>query len=328
MMKAVVLKKYGSPDGLVYQEVPRPTIKDNEILVKVQATTVTAGDSEVRALKFPLWLAIPIRLWLGVFRPRNAILGQELAGEVVQVGKDVTQFQIGDNIFGTTGVGFGAYAEYIRLEAKSEEGVLTIKPSQLTFEQAAAVPTAGLEALHFLRKGNIQSGDRVLIVGAGGSIGTYGIQIAKHFGAHVTAVDSTGKLDMMRSIGADEVVDFTQEDFTQNGKKYDVIFDVIGKSVYGRSMNSLSDHGRYLLANPKLMQMIRGRWDSTRSNRNVIFGAVDQREEDLKFLAKLITDGTIKPVIDRQYPLEQTADAHHYVETGQKKGNVVIAVAT
>ncbi len=326
-MKAIVWTKYGSPDGLQLQEVEKPTPKENEVLVKVCATTVTAGDCEMRSLKLPVLFRLPMRIYNGLIKPRRIpILGQELAGEIESVGKDVTLYKKGDQVFGTTGFGFGAYAEYKCLPEESKMGVLASKPVNMTYEEAAAVPTGGLEALHFLRKGNIQSGQKVLIVGAGGSIGTFAVQLARYFGAEVTGVDSTGKLDMLRSIGADQVIDYTQEDFTKSAETYDVIFDVMGKSSFSDSVRSLKQNGRYLLGNAGLTQMVRGRWTSMRSSKKVIIGAANQKTEDLLFLKELIESGKIKSVIDRRYPLEQTAEAHRYVETGQKKGNVVITV--
>jgi 2-desacetyl-2-hydroxyethyl bacteriochlorophyllide A dehydrogenase len=324
-MKAIVLTKYGSPDGLQLTKVEKPSPKDNEVLIRVHATTVTAGDSEIRTLKFPIWLMLPIRIYVGFIKPRNFILGQELAGDVEAVGKDVTRFKEGDPVFGTTGFRFGAYTEYTCLP---EVGVLAIKPSNMTYEEAAAVPVAGLEALHFMRKAKIQSGQKVLIVGAGGSIGTIGVQIAKHFGAEVTGVDSTGKLDMLRSIGADHAIDYTQEDFTQSGQTYDVIFDVMGKSSFSGSIQSLKPNGLYLLGgNSGPSQMLRGRWTSMTSSKKVIIGAASPKTEDLVFLKELIEAGKLKAIIDRSYPLEQTVEAHRYVETGEKRGNIVITVA-
>jgi NADPH:quinone reductase-like Zn-dependent oxidoreductase len=270
-----------------------------------------------------------MRAYVGLIRPtRITILGQELAGEIESVGKDVKKFKEGDQVFAATGFGFGAYAEYTCRPAKPKdaEGALAIKPANMSYEEAAAVPVGGLEALHFLRQGNIQSGQKVLINGAGGSIGTSAVQLAKYFGAEVTAVDSTMKLDMLRSIGADQVIDYTEEDFTRSGESYDVILDVVGKSTYSRSEKSLKKNGRYLLANPGLSHMVRGKWTSMRSSKKVIFGAAGQKSEDLIFLKELIEAGKIKSVIDRRYPLEQTAEAHRYVETGHKKGNVVITV--
>ncbi len=322
-MKAIVYTEYGPPDVLQLKEVERPTPSDNEVLIRIDATTATAADCELRSLKLPIWLRLPIRIYLGLIRPRNKILGQELAGEIEAVGKDVKRFRKGDQVFAWTGLGLGAYAEYTCLP---EEGMLAIKPANMTYEEAAAVPIGGLNALHFLRKGNVQSGQKVLINGAGGSIGTFAVQLARYFGAEVTAVDSTWKLDMLRSIGADQVIDYTQEDFTKNGETYDVIFDVVGKSSFTRSVRSLKHNGRYLLANPRLSQMVRGLWTSRSSSKKVIFGAASEKTEHLIFLKELIEAGKIQSVIDRRYPLEHIAEAHRYVDTGHKKGHVVIAV--
>jgi 2-desacetyl-2-hydroxyethyl bacteriochlorophyllide A dehydrogenase len=323
-MKAMIWTKYGSPNGLQLREVEKPTPKDNEVLIRVHAATVTAGDCEMRSLKFPLFLSLPIRMYVGLRRPtRIKIMGQELAGEIESVGQDVKRFKKGDQVFAAAGFGFGAYAEYTCL---SEDGVLAIKPTNLTYEEAAAVPVGGLEALHFLRKANILSGQKVLISGAGGSIGTFAVQLAKYFGAEVTGVDSTGKLDMLRSIGTDHVIDYTQDDFTQSGETYDVILDVMGKSSFSRCIRSLTPNGHYLLLNAGLSQIVRGRWTSMSSSKKVIIGAASQKTEDLIFLKELIEAGKIKSVIDRSYPLEQIAEAHRYVDTGHKKGNVVITV--
>jgi len=244
------------------------------------------------------------------------------------VGQNVTCFKVGDHVFGSTGFNFGAYAEYVCLPETQKEmiGPLAIKPANFSFEEAAAVPTGGLEALHFLRIANLQPGQKVLINGAGGSIGTFGIQLAKHYGAEVTAVDSTGKLEMMRAIGADRVIDYTQEDFTRRGEIYDVIFDVVGKSPYGRSVRMLKENGYYLIANPRIPKMIRGAWTSRRTTKKVILSTSNPTVEDLNELKELAEAGVIKTVIDRRYPLEQTAEAHRYVETGAKKGNVIITV--
>jgi NADPH:quinone reductase-like Zn-dependent oxidoreductase len=329
LMKAIVWTKYGPPDVLQLKEVEKPTPKEDEVLIRIVATTVTAGDCETRSLKFPLLLWLLMRIYVGLRKPKRiTILGQELAGEIESVGKDVKLFKEGDQVFAATGFGMGAHAEYICLPEEPEEieGVLASKPSNMTYEEAAAVPVGGLNALHFLRKGNIQSGQKVLINGAGGSIGTFAIQLAKYFEAEVTGVDSTGKLDMLRSIGADQVIDYTQQDFTKSGQIYDVIFDVVGKSSFSRSIRSLKQYGRYLLAYPGLSQMVRGLWTSMRSSKKVIGGNASYRPEDLIFLKELIEAGKIKTVIDRRYPLEQTAEAHRYVEKGHKKGNVVITV--
>jgi NADPH:quinone reductase-like Zn-dependent oxidoreductase len=327
-MKAIVWTKYGPPEVLRLEEVEKPTPKANEVLIRIFATTVTAGDCEARNLKFPILFRLPMRMYVGLRKPKRiTILGQELAGEIESVGKDVKLFKTGDQVFGTTGLGFGAYAEYICLPETSAMGVLATKPANMTYEESAAVPTGGLEALHFIRKGKIQRGEKVLIIGAGGSIGTFAVQLARHLGAEVTGVDSTSKLEMVRSIGANHVVDYTQEDFTKTGETYDVILDVPGKSSYSRSIKSLKQNGRYLLANPGLAHMLRGTWTSMRSSKKVIFGAGHQKTEGLIFLRDLIEAGKIKAVIDRCYSLEHTAEAHRYVETGRKNGNVSLTVA-
>lgn len=327
-MKAIVWTQYGPPEVLQLKEVEKPAPKDTEVLIRIHATTVTAGDSEMRSLKFPAGLALLMRMYAGIQYPqRVTILGQEFAGEIESVGKDVRRFRKGDQVFATTGFGFGAYAEYKCLPEEPNMGVLASKPANLTYEEAAAVPTGGLEALHFIRKGNIQSGKKVLIIGAGGSIGTFAVQLARYFGAEVTGVDSAGKLDMLRSIGADHVIDYTQEDFTKNSESYDVIFDVMGKSSFSGSVRSLKRNGRYLLGNAGLTQMVRGRWTSMSSSKKVIIGAANQKTEDLLFLKDLIEAGKIIAVIDRCYRLEDMVEAHRYVETGHKKGNVAITVA-
>jgi NADPH:quinone reductase-like Zn-dependent oxidoreductase len=327
-MKAVVWTEYGPPEVLQLKEVDKPTPKDNEVLIRIYATTVTAGDCEQRSLKLPIWHRLPMRVYVGLKRPeRITILGMELAGEIEAAGKDVKLFKEGDQVFAATGfAGMGTCAEYICLPEEPEEGALAIKPANMTYEQAAAVPVGGLEALCFLRQGDIQSGQKVLINGAGGTIGTFAVQLAKYFGAEVTAVDSTGKLDMLRSIGADQVIDYAQEDFTKSGESYDFILDVVSKSSFSGSIRSLKQNGRYLIANPGPSQMVRGRWTSMTSGKKVIFGTAYPKTEDLLFLKELIEAGKIKSVIDRCYPLEQIAEAHSYVETGHKKGHVVITV--
>lgn len=323
-MKAIVWTKYGPPDGLQLREVEEPTPGDNEVLIRVHATTVTAGDCEMRGLRLPISLRLLMRMYNGLRRPqRITVLGQELAGEIEAVGRETKLFKKGDQVFAAAGFRFGAYAEYICLP---EEGVMAMKPTNMTFEEAATVPVGGLNALHFLRKGNIQSGQRVLINGAGGSIGTNAVQLAKSFGAEVTGVDSAMKLDMLRSIGADQVIDYTQEDFTKRGETYDVIFDVVGKGSFSGCMKSLKAGGTYLLGNPTLSRSVRGQWTSMTGSKKVIGGTASYKTEDLVFLKELIEAGKIRSVIDRRYPLEQVAEAHRYVETGHKKGNVVITI--
>jgi NADPH:quinone reductase-like Zn-dependent oxidoreductase len=325
-MKAIVCTKYGPPDVLQLKDVEKPTPRENEVLIRIHATTVTAGDCELRSLKFPLLLQPLVRIGFGIRGPRKKILGQELAGEIEAVGKEVTRFRKGDQVFAWTGLRLGAYAEYTSLP---EDGVLSTKPSNINYEEAAALAVGGLDAVYFLRRANIQIGDKVLINGAGGTIGTFAIQLARYYGADVTAVDSIEKLDMLRSIGADHVIDYTQEDFTKGVETYDVIFDVIGKSSFSRSVRLLRLNGRYLLGNPRLSDRIRGPWTSRRSSIKVIpwkARTASQYTQDINFLKQLIEAGKIKTVIDRCYPLEQTAEAHRYVDTGHKKGNVVITV--
>jgi NADPH:quinone reductase-like Zn-dependent oxidoreductase len=327
-MKAIVWTEYGPPEVLQLKEVETPTPKDKEVLIRIYATTVTAGDCEQRSLKLPILYRLLMRTYVGLKRPKRiTILGMDLAGEIEAVGKDVKLLQEGDQVFAATGfVGMGANAEYICLPEEPEKGALAIKPANMTYEEAAAVPVGGLEALHFLRQGNIQIGQKVLINGAGGTIGAFAVQLAKYFGAEVTGVDSTSKLDMLRSIGADQVIDYTQEDFTKSGKIYDFILDVVGKSSYSGSIRSLKQNGRYLIANPGPSQMVRGRWTSMTNSKKVIFGAASPKTEDLIFLKELIEAGKMRSVIDRRYPLEEIVEAHRYVEKGQKIGNVVITV--
>jgi NADPH:quinone reductase-like Zn-dependent oxidoreductase len=326
-MKAIVTTKYGPPEVLEIREVEKPTPNANEVLIKIFATTVTAGDCEMRSLNLPLGYQLILRLGFGFSRPRNKIPGTELAGEIEAVGKDVKQFKVGDQVFGSAGVGFGANAEYISLpeEPGEMEGGVAIKPANMSYEEAATVPFGGRDSLHFLRLGKIQSGQKILINGAGGSIGTFAIQLAKHYGAEVTAVDSTAKLDMLRSLGADHVVDYTQEDFTNSGEIYDVIFDVVGKISFSRSEKSIKPKGTYLLANP-VSQMVHALWTRMTSDKKVIMQTASGTIGDLIFLRELIEAGVIKTVIDRTYPLEQIVEAHRYVETGGKLGNVVITV--
>jgi NADPH:quinone reductase-like Zn-dependent oxidoreductase len=270
-----------------------------------------------------------MRLYAGLLKPtRIPILGQELAGEIEAVGKDVRSYKQGDQVFGTTGFGFGAYVEYICLpeEPNDMQGALAIKPANLTYEEAAAVPTAGFEALHFIRKANIQPGEKVLIIGAGGSIGTFSVQLARHFGAEVTGVDSTEKLDMLWSIGANHVIDYKKEDYTNNGESNDLIIDVVGKHSVTRRLKLLKPDGYYFLAYAGPSHIILGLWVSLTSNKKLKIEASSQKKGDLIFLKELIEAGKLKSIIDRKYPLEQTAEAHRFVETGKKKGNVIINV--
>jgi NADPH:quinone reductase-like Zn-dependent oxidoreductase len=325
-MKAIAWTAYGAPDVLQLEEADQPVPKDNEVLIRVAATTVTAGDCEVRSFKVANFIWLPMRLYLGLRKPRKNVIGQEFAGDVEAVGKDVRHFKPGDAVFGSTGLEPGTYAEYICLPEAGEDGVMEHKPTNLSYAEAAGVPTGGLEALKFLGKANIQRGERVLINGAGGSIGTFAVQIARQYGAEVTAVDSGAKLGLLRSLGADHVMDYTREDFTRSGQSYDVIFDVVGKSPFARSLRALRPGGRYLLANPRLSLFARGWWASRTTDKRVIMGLAGDQSAHLRFLKEQVEAGTLKSVVDRCFPLERTADAHRYVETGQKQGHVIITV--
>lgn len=322
-MKAAVYHQYGPPDVLRVEAVEKPAPKDNEVLIRVCATTVTAGDWRARSLKVPspiFWL--PTRVVLGLRRPKRSILGTELAGEIEAVGKGVTLFERGDQVFASTGLRLGANAEYTCLP---EQGVVARKPVNVTYEEAAAVPFGALTALFFLRdKGNIRGGQRVLVYGASGGIGTFAVQLARYFGAEVTGVCSTTNLEMVKSLGADWVIDYTTEDFTRNGRTYDIVFDTVGKTSFSRCRNSLKQEGRYLVAVFGLQELLQMLWTTMVGSKKVIGGVTNEKSEDLVFLKELIEAGKIRSVIDRRYPLEQIAEAHGYVEKGHKKGNVVI----
>jgi NADPH:quinone reductase-like Zn-dependent oxidoreductase len=323
-MKAIVYTQYGAPDVLKLVEVEKPAPKDNEVLVKVHATTVTVADSRVRSFTVPPSYWLPARIALGIRKPKHAILGMELAGEIESVGKEVKRFKPGDRVFASTiEHGWGAYAEY---KCLPEDGVLAIRSANLTCEETATLPIGGRTALYFLREAKIQRGQKVLIYGASGSVGTFAVQLARHFGAEVTGVCSTANLELVKSLGADKVIDYTKEDFTKSGEIYDVIFDTVGKASYSGCLRSLKEDGTYLQAVSAPGISMRMRWTSMISRRKLVGGGPPPKSEDLVFLKELIEAGKIKPVIDRVYPLEQIVEAHRYVDKGHKKGNVVITV--
>ncbi|MFX1455646.1 MAG: NAD(P)-dependent alcohol dehydrogenase [Promethearchaeota archaeon] len=317
-MKAAVYTKYGLPEVLQVKEVEKPTPKDNEVLIRIYATTVTLYDCWGRACKGPPGFGFFVRLSSGFRKPKRPILGTEFAGEIESVGKDVNLFKRGDEVFGFNGVNLGGNAEYLCMP---EDGALAKKPTNMTYEEAAAIPYGGLTALYFLRKGKIQSGQKVLIFGASGGVGTFAVQLAKYYGTEVTGVCSTPKIELVRSLGADKVIDYTKEDFTKSGEIYDIIFDTIGKSPFSASKRSLKKEGFYVFTTFGL-----GRAFRIAFNKKAISGLVEEKAENLIFLRELIEAGKLRAVIDKRYPLEQIAEAHRYVESGQKKGQVVITL--
>ena len=331
-MKAIVCTKYGPPEVLQLKEVEKPFPKDKEILIKIHATPVSFGDKLVRNLKeiTPGKFHMPFLFWLfakmyfGFRRPRITILGSEFAGEIESIGKDVKKFRKGDRVFGYRGQSMGAYAEYLCMP---ENGVVAIKPANMTYEEAAAVPYGAIMALNLLRKVNLQPGQSVLVNGASGGIGPAVVQLARfHFGANVTGVCSTPRLEYVKSLGADKVIDYTKEDFTDSAETYDFIFDILGKSSFSRVKRSLKPNGRCLLVSFKMKQLFQMLWTSLIGNKKVICTLSTEKAEDLAFIKELIEAGKIKTVIDKRFPLAQAAEAHRYVEQGHKKGNVVITV--
>jgi NADPH:quinone reductase-like Zn-dependent oxidoreductase len=322
-MKAVVYERYGPPEVLQLKEVEKPTPKGNEVLIKTLATTVTSGDWRVRSLNVPAGFGLIMRLVFGISKPKQPILGSELAGIVESAGKDVTKFKVGDQVFAFSDVAMGCHAEYKCMPA---DGMVSPKPPKLTFEEAAALSFGGTTALDFLRRGKLQRGEKVLINGASGGVGTAAVQLARHFGADVTGVCSTANVELVRSLGASHVIDYTKQDFTQNGETYDVIVDTVGTAPFSRSKDSLKTGGRLLMVLAGLPDMLQIPWVSMTSSKKLIAGPAAVRVEDLRFLAGLAEAGEFKPVIDRCYPFEQIVEAHRYVDTGRKKGNVIITL--
>jgi NADPH:quinone reductase-like Zn-dependent oxidoreductase len=324
-MKAVVYKQYGPPEVLRLAEVEKPIPRDDEVLIRVYATTVSAPDFRCRSFTVPLSFWIPARLVLGILKPRRPILGAELSGEIEETGKDVTRFKKGDQIFAATITRFGGYAEYACLP---ETGVIALRPTNMTYEEAAAVPIGARAALHFLRKASIKSGQKVLVYGASGSVGTFAVQLAKYYGAEVTGVCSGSNLELVKSLGADTAIDYTKEDFAAEGEIYDVIFVAVDKGSFPDCMKALKPTGIYLNATTPV-RTLRMRWAALTSGKKIVTGEhPSENADDLVFLRGLIEKGVLRSAIDRRYTLEQIVEAHRYVDKGHKKGNVVITVRT
>ncbi len=322
-MKAVLWTGYGGPEVLKLGEIEKPEISDNEILVKIVASTVSMGDCEMRGLNLPLAFKVPIRMYFGLFKPRKGILGQEFSGVVEKIGEKITRFKPGDEVFGQTGFSMGSYAQYIKI---NEKGMTAKKPGNISFNKAAALSLGGLESWYFLKNAGIGKGDNILIIGAGGSIGTIGIQLAKMLGVIVTGVDSDDKFDAMKSAGADFCINYKKDDYLNSGLKYSAVFDIVGKIPLKRGLNMLDDGGVYLHANPKISQMIFRAFLKKGKGKRIIFKSSNEDRKNLDELAGFASDGIIKPVIDRVIKLEEVAWAHEYVESGKKKGSLVISI--
>ena len=323
-MKAAVYQRYGPPEVVSIREVPTPAPKDKDVLIRVLATTVTTGDWRSRSLQTPAGFGLISRLVFGVFGPRQGILGSELAGEIAAIGKDVTRFKPGDRVVAFADMGMGCHAEFRTL---AQDGGIEPMPENLSLGQAAALSFGGTTALNFLRdRGRINAADRVLINGASGGVGSAAVQLARHFGAEVTGVCSSAHLDLVTSLGADHVIDYTKQDFTTLGQRYDIICDIAGTAPYSRCKGALKDDGRLLLILGGLGQILQIPWIHLTSRHRVSAGPATVRPEQLAFLVQLAADGEFTPVIDRSYPLDQIVEAHRYVETGHKAGNVVITL--
>ena len=321
-MKAIVYSEYGSPDVLHIEDIDKPVPEDNEILIRVCAAEATKADCEIRSFHFAvIWFWLPFRFAMGLLKPKKKVLGGYFSGVVETVGKNVTKFKPGDQVFGSTQIKFGAYAEYLCLP---DSFTIVPKPKSMSFVEAAAVPLGGLNALHFMTKANIQKGDEVLINGAGGSIGTFALQIAKAMGAEVSVVDSSIKEEVLRSIGADHFFDYSKEDFTKSGQSYDVIFNMVARSSYSKCIKLLKPGGRYLIGNPRVSDMLRSFFTSKFTSQTASFAFAGEKEQELLELKAMIEAGTIKSIVDKVYSPEQAAEAHRRVETEQRLGVVVI----
>ncbi len=322
-MRAAVYHEYGSPEVIQIEDIEKPTPKDHQVLVRIRASTVGTWDCEARSFSFPLWFWLPLRMAMGIRKPRWPVLGQELAGEIESIGKDVTRFKPGDRVFASVGLGFGAHAEYACLSSKR---TVAHMPQNMSYAEATSIPTGGDNALHFLRLAEVQPDERVLVNGAGGNIGVLAVQLAKHYGADVTAVDSAEKLDVLRDLGADHVIDYVASDFTRAGKTYDVIFDLVPRSSYSGAIAVLNPKGRYIVANPLFASLLRARWTNRMSDKKVLTQFAGSKPEDLVILKNLAEAGEIRAAIDRQFPLEKAAEAHAYVDGGHRKGAVVLTM--
>jgi len=317
-MKAIVYTQYGPPEVLQLREVEKPLPKANEILVRVKATAVNSGDWRLRKAD-----PFAVRFIYGLTRPKIKILGSVFSGEIESTGKEVKQFRAGDSVFGHTDLRFGSYAEY---KCLPENGSIALKPANISHQEAASIPFGGVTALHFIKKAAIKPGQKVLINGASGAVGSAAVQLAKHFGMVVTGVCSTSNIDLVKSLGADRVIDYTEGDFTQNSEKFDLIFDTVNKLSFSQSLKSLNKSGIMILSSAGMPEMVQGYWTSITSSKKVLTGQISHSKEDINFLKELIEKGHYRAVVDRTYPLEQMAEAHNYVEQGHKRGNVSITV--
>lgn len=322
ILKAIFCRQYGPPEVLRIEDIEKPGPRDDEVLIQIRATTVTAGDCRVRGLKMPAGMGLIARLALGITKPRQPILGSELSGVVVAVGKSVRKFKVGDEVFAFTGVKLGCHAEF---KCIPESGGVVLKPEVLSFEEAAAISTGGTTALAFLKKANVQSGERVAVVGASGSVGSAAVQLAKHFGAHVTAITSTSNQAMVRDLGADEVIDYTQEDFTKRDGPYDVILEAVGAGSIASYKSALKADGRLLLVSGGLMDALGAPGVALTSKQRVVAGPAAWNSQDLQLIVGLAESGKFRPIIDRVCDYRQVQEAHHYVDSGRKRGNVILS---
>ncbi len=323
-MKAAVYERYGPPGVVTIKDVEKPAIKDNEILIRIRATTVSSGDWRVRSLDMPAGMSLLARPFLGVFGPRQPILGSELAGDVEAVGPAVTKFKLGDAVFAFPGSKLGCHAEY---RAMPEDGAIAPKPTTMSYEDAAALSFGGMTALDYLMtKGKMRRGEKVLVVGASGAVGSAAVQIARNFGAEVTGVCSTANLDLVRSLGADKVIDYTNEDFTANGETYDIILSSAGTTSFSRCKHALKEGGRLLMVLAGLPDLIQIPWAALSSSKRIVAGPAAEKPDDLRIIKQLAESGAFRPAIDRQYPLDRIVEAHAYVDAGHKKGSVVVTV--